>query len=323
MTFVIGSRGSRLALWQSGYVADLLRSVHGQDFEVEIQVFSTKGDRIQDRPLPEIGGKGLFTAELEEALFAGRIQVAVHSLKDLPTELPPGLGVVAVPRRADPRDALVLRPARREEAAARLARGEIDPRDNFASLPQGAVVGTSSIRRRAQLLRTRRDLRVEDIRGNVLTRLRKLDEGRYDAILVACAGLERLELGHRIDRRLGPPWVGAPGQGAIAVEGRIDNIEVLERVRPLEHRLTRIEVEAERTVLAALEGGCSLPLGVQAAADRSTLSLTAVALDLEGQRAIRAERDGEATTVGARRLGRIVTRDLLDRGARALLDGAE
>lgn len=321
MKFVIGSRGSRLALWQSEYVADLLRAVHGDDLDVEVRVFSTKGDRIQDKPLPEIGGKGLFTAELEEALNAGEIQVAVHSLKDLPTELPPGLGVVAVPKRADPRDALCLRPDLRERAAEAVGGGSFDPRDNFASLPQGAVVGTSSVRRRAQLLRTRPDLQVKDIRGNVPTRLRKLDEGQFDATLLACAGLERLGLGDRIDRRLEAPWVSAPGQGAIAIEGRTDDLQVLEWVRQVEHKPTRLEVEAERTVLAALEGGCSLPLGVSARASRSILSLTALALDPDGRRALRAERDGEATSVGARRLGRIVTRDLLDRGARALLDG--
>ncbi len=321
MSFVIGSRGSRLALWQSEYVADLLRAVH-PDIEVEVRVFSTKGDRIQDKPLPEIGGKGLFTAELEEALREGAIQVAVHSLKDLPTELPPGLGVVAVPPRADPRDALVLRPDLREQAAARMASGDFDPRDNFAFLPQGASVGTSSVRRRALLLRSRPDLEVRDIRGNVPTRLRKLDEGGYDAILLACAGLERLGLADRIDRRLEAPWIAAPAQGAIAVEGRVDDIDMLERVRQIEHRPTRVEVEAERTVLAALEGGCSLPLAVQAHAGRSVLSLAALALDPQGRRALRAERSGEATLMGARRLGRIISRDLLDRGARALLDGA-
>jgi hydroxymethylbilane synthase len=317
MTFVIGSRGSRLALWQSEYVAELLRSVHGLDLEVEVRIFSTRGDQIQDKPLPEIGGKGLFTAELEEALRHGLIQAAVHSLKDLPTELPPGLGVVAVPRRADPRDALVVRADHREAAAA----AGVDPRDNFALLPPGAVVGTSSVRRRAQLLQTRPDLEIKDIRGNVPTRLRKLDEGQYDAILLACAGLDRLDLGDRIDRRLEHPWVGAPGQGAIAIEGRIDDIETLEQVRQLEHRATRIEIEAERTVLAALEGGCSLPLGVRAVADRSSLSLSALVLDPEGKRSLRALRDGEATPVGARRLGRIVARDLLDRGARELMEG--
>ena len=317
MTLVIGSRGSRLALWQSEYVAELLRSVHGPDLQVEVRIFSTRGDEIQDKPLPEIGGKGLFTAELERALRDGEIQAAVHSLKDLPTELPPGLGVVAVPRRADPRDALVLSDDPREVAADQ----DGDPRDNFASLARGAVVGTSSVRRRAQLLQTRPDLDIRDIRGNVPTRLGKLDAGQYDAVLLACAGLDRLELGHRIGKRLEPPWVSAPGQGAIAVEGRIDDIETLERLRQLEHRPTRIEIEAERTVLAALEGGCSLPLGVQAVAERSTLSLTALVLDPDGKRSLRACRDGEATPTGARRLGRIVARDLLERGARALLDG--
>ena len=323
MKLVIGSRGSKLALWQSEYVAELLRAVHGPDLDVEVRVFSTKGDRIQDRPLPEIGGKGLFTAELEQALYDGEIHAAVHSLKDLPTELSPGLGVVAVPVRADSRDALVLRADHREAMAAALAAGELDPRDNFAFVPEGAVVGTSSVRRRAQLLQTRPDLKVRDVRGNVDTRLRKLDEGRYDAILLACAGLDRLGLGERVDRRLAAPWVSAPGQGAIGVEGRTDDAEALELLRQLEHRPTRVEVEAERTVLAALEGGCSLPLGVHGVVSSSNLTLTALVLAPDGGRSLRAVRDGEATPTGARRLGRVVARDLIDRGARALLGGTE
>lgn len=319
MPFVIGSRGSELALWQARHVADLLHATHGASLAVEIRAFTTRGDRVQDRPLPAIGGKGLFTAELEDALRAGEIQVAVHSLKDLPTELPVGLGLLAVPIRGDSEDALVLRADHREAALLRAGHPDVDPRDNFAALPEGAVVGTSSLRRVAQLRLTRPDARARDVRGNVATRLRKLDEGQYDALLLACAGLVRLSLEGRVDRRLLAPWVSAPGQGAIAVEGRVDDSEVLELVRPIEHRPTRVEVEAERAVLGALEGGCSLPLGVAARADGGTLALVALAVSPDGSRVLRAERRGEATPVGARRLGRIVARDLLDRGARELL----
>ncbi len=314
---VIGSRGSKLALWQSNAVADMLRTLH-PTLDVHIEIYSTKGDRVVDRPLPEVGGKGLFTAELEQALHDRTVDIAVHSLKDLPTELPEGLGVVAVPKRADPRDALVLEPELREAAVQRLplSRGGVD------LLPEGAVVGTSSLRRSAMLHRLRPDLVTRDVRGNVPTRLRKLDEGQYDALLLACAGLDRLGLGDRIDVRLDPPWLPAPGQGAIGIEGRAGDYDVLELVRPLEHKSTRIEVEAERTVLSVLEGGCSIPLAVRAEAGNTTLSLSAMVLSPDGAQALRAERKGEATLQGARRLGRVLARDLVDRGARAVLSQA-
>jgi hydroxymethylbilane synthase len=316
MGLVLGSRGSELALWQCQYVARLLQSMHGPSLEIEIRVFSTKGDRVQDKPLPEIGGKGLFTEELEGALSRGDIDLAVHSLKDLPTVLPVGLGVVAVPRRADPRDAMVLRPDHCESLGEEV---RADPRLGLELLPEGAVVGTSSVRRVAQLHRMRPDVVCKDIRGNVPTRLRKMDEGQYDALILACAGLDRLGLGDRITRRLDGVWVGAPGQGAIGIEGRGTDERVLELVRPLEHRPTRIEVDAERTVLAALEGGCSMPLAAAAKVSRTTLRLEVVVLAPDGSQAVRVERRGEATLQGARRLGRIVARQLLERGAGALL----
>lgn len=315
---VIGSRGSRLALWQSEAVSDMLRTLHPQ-LDVHIEVFSTKGDRVTDRPLPEVGGKGLFTAELEEALHDGRVDIAVHSLKDLPTELPEGLGVVAVPKRADARDALVLRPEIREQVAERLglSRGGVD------LLPHGAVVGTSSVRRRALMIRLRPDIELRDVRGNVPTRLRKLDEGGFDALLLACAGLDRLGLSDRVDVRLDPPWLGAPGQGAIGIEGRAEDYDVLELVRPLEDRGTRIEVEAERTVLAVLEGGCSVPLAVRGEVSPTSLRLAAAVIAPDGSAALRAERKGEPTLQGARRLGRVLARDLLDKGAAELLHGVD
>jgi len=315
MGLVIGTRGSALALWQSEYVASLLRGLHGPSFEVEVRVFSTRGDRIQDRPLPEVGGKGLFTAELEAALLGGDVDLAVHSLKDLPTELPEGLGVVAVPIRADSRDALVLRPD--HVAAAADALGAV--RSGVELLPEGAVVGTSSVRRIAQLRRLRPDVICRDVRGNVPTRLRKLDDGGYDALLLACAGLDRLGSGDRITYRLDGVWVGAPGQGAIGIEGRADDEAVLELVRPIEHRPTRVEVEAERTVLGVLEGGCSVPLAASATASATALTIEAVVLASDGSDAVRVERRGEATLLGARRLGRIVARELIEGGALPLL----
>jgi hydroxymethylbilane synthase len=266
----IGTRGSELARWQSDHVAGLLRAL-GHD--VEVQIFTTRGDVILDKPLPEIGGKGLFTAELEAALRQGVIDLAVHSLKDLPTEDAPGLAVVAIPERADPRDALV---GPRPGAAASLA-----------GLPRGARVGTSSLRRRAQLLEQRPDLRVLDVRGNVGTRLRKLDEGQYDALLLACAGLDRLGLGHRIDVRLGGDWLCAAGQGALGIQGRADDDAVNKALAALDHPATRTECEAERGVLAGLGGGCSLPLGVRAVAGAELLIQAALLLP-DGTDAVRA-----------------------------------
>ncbi len=318
---VVGTRGSALALWQSEHVAALVREAHRGAVEVELRTFSTRGDRVLDRPLPAIGGKGLFTAELEEALHAGEIDVAVHSLKDLPTESPEGLAILGMPRRADPRDALVVRADHADafHAAVAGAPEAFEPRDLLASVPEGATVGTSSPRRAAQLKALRPDLGVQDIRGNVGTRLQKMDDGIYDAVLLACAGLDRLGLGPRILRRLGPPWLGAAGQGAIAVQGRSGDEDVATLLHPLEHRPTRLEVRAERAVLAGLGGGCSLPLGVRGIVDGDRLTLEAVLLDGIGARAVRGRRVGEATLSGAERLARTLCRDLIDRGAGDLL----
>ncbi len=318
----LGSRGSKLALWQSHRIADLLVQVHGPgEIEVEVEVFSTEGDRELGRPLPEIGGKGLFTAELETALRDGRIDLAVHSLKDLPTEDPEGVSVLAVPRRADPRDALILHKDRLEavEEAVRAGTEVLRPDRPFDVLPEGALVGTSSLRRRAQVLRMRPDLKVKDLRGNVDTRLAKLEDGQYDAILLAAAGLDRLELGHRIFRRLDSPWVGAAGQGALAVQGRGNDVEIALLVNPLNHRPTRLEVEAERRVLQVLGAGCSVPLGARAQIEGDRLFLDALVLAADGGKWVEANRRGEATREGALRLGRNVARDLVDRGATHLL----
>ncbi|MFY7949919.1 MAG: hydroxymethylbilane synthase, partial [Gemmatimonas sp.] len=208
----------------------------------------TIGDRILDKPLSAIGEKGLFTAELEADLLAGRTDCAVHSLKDLPTADPEGLTVVALLEREDPRDAFVTRPG---ITATRLE-----------ELPEGAKVGTSSLRRRAQLRALRPDLEVCELRGNVGTRLRKIDEGQVDAALLAAAGLRRLGLGHRIVSLLNAPdWLGAPGQGAIAVQARANDEKMLGILRQLDHAPTRLAVSAERALLASLEGGCQVPIG--------------------------------------------------------------
>ncbi|HYW32373.1 MAG TPA: hydroxymethylbilane synthase [Gemmatimonas sp.] len=241
----IGTRSSELALRQARQVAALLRA---QGVESELVTYTTIGDRILDRPLNAIGSKGLFTAELEADLLSGRTDCAVHSLKDLPTADPDGLTIVALLEREDPRDALVVGP----DTTAR----------TLLDLPHGARVGTSSLRRRAQLRALRPDFDVRELRGNVGTRLRKIDDGEVDAALLAAAGLRRLDLGDRIVQLLdAPEWLAAPGQGAIAVQARTDDAAMNSVLVALDHAETRASVTAERSLLAALEGGCQVPIG--------------------------------------------------------------
>jgi hydroxymethylbilane synthase len=241
----IGTRSSELALFQARQVAAML-AAHG--VESELVTYTTIGDRILDKPLAAIGEKGLFTAELEADLIAGRTDCAVHSLKDLPTADPAGLMLVALLEREDPRDAFVTGP----NTTAR----------TIDELPEGAKVGTSSLRRRAQLRALRPDLDIRELRGNVGTRLRKIDEGQVDAALLAAAGLRRLGLGHRIVSLLdAPEWLGAPGQGAIAVQARTDDARIRAILEQLDNPATRLAVTAERALLAALEGGCQVPIG--------------------------------------------------------------
>ena len=247
-TLRFGTRGSALARWQTEHVIGLIRTAR-PDVSVECEVFSTRGDQVLDTPLPEIGGKGLFTEELEAALLGRRIDCAVHSLKDLPVESRDGLTVAAMPPRAHVHDVLVSR------------RGH-----TIATLPDGARVGTSSLRRGAQLLRTRPDIRLLDLRGNVDTRVRKAlaDDGPYDAIVLARAGLERLGYGDVISEVIAlEDMLPAPGQGAIAVQAR-DEAEMIEMLHPIHHLPTAMAVTAERVFLAGLGGGCSVPVSAYA-----------------------------------------------------------
>jgi len=292
---VIGSRGSELALWQARWIAERLAEL-GQDTRIEI--IKTTGDKITDVSLAKVGGKGLFTKEIEEALLGGRIDLAVHSLKDLPTELPAGLMIAAVPEREDPRDALV---------GARLS-----------NLHEGAVIGTSSLRRAAQLLAARPDIAIETIRGNLDTRLRKLDQGQYAAVVLAVAGITRLGWQHRIAEIL-PVDVMCPavGQGALAVETREDG-EAAVICGRLDNPATRAAVTAERALLASLGGGCQVPIGGYAASDGETLALAAVVISTDGTRLIRQSDQGpprDAETIG-RRAGQA----LLAKGAREILE---
>jgi hydroxymethylbilane synthase len=243
MKLRIGSRGSQLALWQANHIAELLRV---QGHEVDIEIIKTTGDRLQEVTFAEVGSKGMFTKEIEEALAASRIDLAVHSLKDLPTELPPGFALAATPPRADPRDVFV---------SVKHA--------SLAKLPRRARVGTSSQRRRAQLKALRGDIQAVEFRGNVDTRLRKLTEGQVDAILLAAAGLDRLGKTDWVRERLDPQdFCPAAGQGSLAIEIRSGDVETLAAVAFLDHADTRFAVTAERAALAALGGGCQVPIGI-------------------------------------------------------------
>jgi hydroxymethylbilane synthase len=292
---VIASRGSQLALWQAHWVE---RKLADQGRETRIEVIKTTGDKITGVPLAQVGTKGLFTKEIEEALLEERADLAVHSLKDLPTELPEGLVLAGVPAREDPCDAIVGR--------------------RLDELPAGAIVGTSSLRRAAQLRKLRPDLVVESVRGNLDTRLRKLDEGRYDAILLAAAGLKRLGWSDRIAEVL-PPGVMCPavGQGALALESR-ENGAGKDACAALDHPATRAAVTAERAVLAALGGGCQVPIGAHATVDDGRLRLLAIVASPDGTELVRGESEGSVTDAAA--LGRDLAAELLARGARRILD---
>ena len=290
---VIGSRGSQLALWQARHIAGCLQTL---GVETRLEIIKTTGDKITDVPLAQVGGKGLFTKEIEEALLAGAIDLAVHSLKDMPTGLPAGLTLAAIPEREDPRDALIGKP--------------------LAELSAGSRVGTSSLRRAAQLHALGRGLVTENLRGNVDTRLRKLDEGHYDAIVLAAAGLRRLGWAERI-RELIDVEVMCPaaGQGALAIETRDDGGAGHEIARKLDHAETNAAVTAERSLLATLEGGCQVPIGAHAKFDGGVLHLLAVVASPDGTRVMRDRAEGR----DALALGRELGERMLASGARDIL----
>lgn len=296
----IATRESALALWQAEHVASRLRQAHPQ-LHVELVPMTTRGDRIQDRPLADIGGKGLFLKELEVAMLEGRADIAVHSLKDVPMELEPEFKLGAILERADPADAFI---------SSRHA--------TLAALPEGARVGTSSLRRQAQLRAIRPDLNLLDLRGNVNTRLAKLDDGHYDAIILACAGLERLGLGSRITARLtAPDWVSAVAQGAITIEQRSGDRRIADLVSVLNDADTARCVGAERAMNLALHGSCHVPVAGFCRETEAGLELLGLVGDVASGRLIRAQvcgfsNDGED-------LGRKVARQLLDAGAGEIL----
>lgn len=298
---VIGSRGSKLALWQAEQARERLRLLNPQ-VDVHIEIIKTTGD-VKNDPLSVIGGKGVFTKELEDALLDGRIDIAVHSLKDLPTMLPDGLSITAICEREDPRDALVMR-AGTENGSLR-------------QLPEGAVVGTSSQRRLAQLKALRGDVIVRDLRGNVDTRIRKLDEGQYDAVILASAGLVRLGLQERISARIATSeMLPAVGQGAIAIETRRDNEFAVQSVSQLDHGETRIACLAERAFLRSLGGGCQVPIAAHAVLDGDVLKLDGLVAKPDGSEILRGSSSGSPDDPEA--LGSALADELIDRGARAL-----
>jgi hydroxymethylbilane synthase len=293
----IGTRGSALALWQADHVQARLEAF---GHEVSRHVIATTGDLVQDRRLESVGGKGAFLKEIEEALLAREVDLAVHSLKDVPTTLPPGLLLSAILERADPRDALVSSGPRLEELRA------------------GASVGTTSLRRRALVGSLRPDLALQDLRGNVDTRLRRLREGRFDAILLAMAGLTRLGRASEVTEALDPrSFVPAPGQGAIALECREDDPAVRDAIAPLHHAPSARAVAAERAFLAAFGGGCNVPLGAHAFASGTGLELVAFVAAPDGRAMLRGERRGDDPAA----LGRTLADELLAQGARALIGG--
>lgn len=303
---VIGSRGSKLALWQAEWVKARLMKLHPH-VEVSIEIIKTSGDVLKHEPLAVIGGKGVFTKELEEALLSGRIDIAVHSLKDLPTLLPAGLRIAAIPKREDVRDALVLRD------------GLAWPRPSIKGLPEAALVGTSSPRRLSQLKHLRPDVIVKELRGNVDTRLRKLDAGEYDAVILASAGLLRLGLQHRISAPLEiEEMLPAVGQGALGLETR-DDEELIGLLAPLEDESTRAACMAERALLRALGGGCQLPIAAHALIHDGRLRLDALVASVSGERIVRDSLEGSISN--AEQLGDKLAARLLESGAEVLLAG--
>jgi len=299
----IATRRSPLAKWQANHVAGLLRAQE-PGLEVRLHELVTKGDKILEVPLAAVGGKGLFVKEIEDAVLAREAEIAVHSMKDLPALLAPGLVVAAVPEREDPRDALCSRKAR-----------------SLADLPKGARVGTSSLRRGAQLKALRPDLRIEMVRGNVETRLRK-GETELDAVVLAYAGLLRLGLAGRASYVFDPAeMLPAVAQGALALEARADDAATLGRLARLEHLESRVRVEAERGFLKRLEGGCQVPLAGHAVVEGGRVLLRGLVASLDGTRVVKGERSGPAAD--AARIGEALAEELLSKGAAAILKECE
>lgn len=299
-TLKIATRQSPLALWQAEHIRARLQTLH-PSLEVELVTFVTQGDKILDTPLAKIGGKGLFVKELEAALLDGRADLAVHSMKDVPMSLPEGLALPVICEREDPLDAFVS-----------------NHYTHFDELPLGAKVGTSSLRRKCQILKARPDLQIIDLRGNVGTRLSKLDDGLYDAIILASAGLKRLDLQHRIRHTLAPHLsLPAVGQGALGLECREQDQAVLALIAPLAHAQTDACVRAERAFNAYLEGGCQVPIAGYATLQNGNIHLEGRVGQVDGQKLLIAQQQDQIQNAVA--LGESVAQALLEQGAKQLL----
>lgn len=301
-TIYVGTRASKLALWQSRYIQSGLQNLY-PEMRFEIVTIKTTGDKILDVPLAKIGDKGLFTKQIETALLSGKIDLAVHSLKDLPTVFEVGLDIGAVLEREDPKDALVSK-----------------TNTPFSELPAGSIIGTSSLRRRAQLLAARPDIRLEDIRGNVDTRLRKLDESKtLSAIILAGAGLRRMGLQNRITQLLpGQIMLPAVGQGALAIEIRQDDHEIIDLIQPMDHEPTRWATTAERSFLKELEGGCQVPIGALGTVKNGSLALEGLVCSLDGKQYFRQKAEGSVDN--PERLGQKLAAALVEKGADKVLE---
>ena len=300
-TLRIATRKSPLAMWQAEHVKARLMEAH-DGLEVELVTFTTQGDKILDTPLAKIGGKGLFVKELEVAMLEGKADIAAHSIKDVPVDFPEGLFLSTIMEREEPCDAFVSNTI-----------------DSVQKLPEGAVVGTCSLRRRSQLLSKRPDLKIKDLRGNVNSRLQKLDDGEYDAIILACAGLIRLNMEKRIKQRISSSWIlPAVGQGAVGLEARKDDTETLQLLSALHHDDTADRITAERALNRRLEGGCQVPIASFAMLDGDTLHLQALVGEPDGSNIIRGDVSGHRTE--AEQLGTKLADDLLSQGAKEILE---
>ena len=298
--FKLGTRGSQLALWQANHIKKFLEDTHGVD--VELIKIKTQGDKILDVALAKVGGKGLFVKELEEALLRKDIDFAVHSMKDVPVELPSGLHITAITKREDPRDAFVSKKY-----------------NKLQELPHGAMVGTSSLRRQCQLLSIRPDLKIEVLRGNVETRIRKMVEGTFDAVILAYAGLKRLGLTEHVKEVI-PESVSTPaiGQGALGIECRVDDKDTNELLSVLNHEDTNYCVTAERSFLRLLQGGCQVPIGGYATINNDRLTLTGLVGSINGKRVIKEIVSGDK--LDAAYLGEALANVILERGGKDILE---
>ncbi len=297
----IATRKSPLALWQAEHVKTRLMQAH-KGLQVELVTFTTKGDKILDTPLAKIGGKGLFVKELETAILEGKADIAAHSIKDVPMDFPEGLFLSTILEREESCDAFVSKRY-----------------NSVQTLPQGAVIGTCSLRRKCQLLSKRPDIIIKDLRGNVNSRLAKLDNGDYDAIILACAGLIRLEMGNRIKQRISSSWIlPAAGQGAVGLEARIDDEETLKLISVLNHDDTADRIVAERALNKRLEGGCQVPIASYAILDGNTLHLQALVGEPDGSLIVQGDISGHRSE--GEQLGAKLADDLLSRGAKEILE---